>query len=175
MGEKYRYSLIDLAERLEIRNHVRFIDKYLTKEEVITYLHLSDMYLTPYLSKEQAVSGTLAYAMGCGRVIVSTPYQYAQEVLGGGRGMLADFKDADSIAFCIQTVLDNPLRKKEMETRTLVVGRTMMWANVAERYAELCLHLLEDTGIQQHKRLAQPLLSHSPHRRIMRRGGMESV
>ncbi len=98
MGESYRQSLMDLAEGLGVRDNVRFVDKYLTKEEVIKYLHLSDIYLTPYLSKEQAVSGTLAYAVGCGRVVVSTPYRYAQEMLGDGRGMLAEFRDSDSLA-----------------------------------------------------------------------------
>jgi len=168
MGENYRHSLMDLAGSLGIRNHVRFIDKYLTKEEVITYLHLSDIYLTPYLSKEQAVSGTLAYAMGCGRVIISTPYRYAQEMLGGGRGMLADFKDSASMAFCIRTVLNDPSRKKEMEMRTLAVGRTMMWANVADSYAELCTHILDDRGTG----LCQS--AHS-HLRIIRQEGVRLV
>jgi glycosyltransferase involved in cell wall biosynthesis len=168
MGENYRQSLMDLTERLGIQNHVRFIDRYLTKEEVITYLHLSDIYLTPYLSNEQAVSGTLAYAMGCGRVSVSTPYRYAQEMLGDGRGMLANFKDSDSIAFCIQTVLDNPVRKKEMEMRTLAVGRTMTWTNVADRYVELCTDILEDAEIRQHKHLGLQLRqpAHSPLRLV---------
>ena len=130
---------------------IRFIDKYLTKKEVITYLHLSDIYLTPYLSKEQAVSGTLAYAMGCGRVIVSTPYRYAEEMLGGGRGMLAGFRDSDSMASCIRTVLGNPVRKKEMEKRTLAVGRTMTWTTVAGQYAELCLNIIQPVHLLKAK------------------------
>ena len=111
MGESYRQNLMDLAENLGVQDNVQFIDKYLTKEEVMTYLNLSDIYMTPYLSKEQAVSGTLAYAVGCGRVIVSTPYRYAQEMLGGGRGMLAEFSDADSLASCISYILENPIHK----------------------------------------------------------------
>ena len=144
MGESYRQSLMDLAESLGVRENVRFVDKYLTKEEVIKYLHLSDMYLTPYLSKEQAVSGTLAYAVGCGRVVVSTPYRYAQEMLGDGRGMLAEFRDSDSLAECMSYVLRNPLRKKEMELKTLAVGRTMTWDNVASRYTKLFIKITEE-------------------------------
>ncbi len=147
-GESYRQTLVDLAERLGVKEHIRFIDKYLTKEEVMTYLQLSDMYLTPYLSKEQAVSGTLAYAMGSGRVIISTPYRYAQEMLGGGRGLLAEFRDADSIASCIRTVLNYPLRKQEMERKTMAVGRTMTWTNVAHRYAWLCTQIIADKAVQ---------------------------
>ncbi|MEN6566080.1 MAG: glycosyltransferase family 4 protein [Veillonellales bacterium] len=162
MGESYRQSLMDLAENLGIREHVRFIDKYLTKEEVITYLQLSDMYLTPYLSKEQAVSGTLAYAMGYGRVIISTPYPYAQEMLGSGRGLLAQFRDADSLAACMRTVLGDPSRKKEMERKTMAAGREMTWENVAGRYAELCSSTLGKRNSQLEKERRLPL--HSPEK-----------
>ncbi len=144
MGESYRKNLMNLAERLGVQDNIRFVDKYLTKAEVMTYLNLSDIYMTPYLSKEQAVSGTLAYAVGCGRVIVSTPYRYAQEMLGDGRGMLAEFSDADSLASCIRFVLENPLRKKEMETKTLILGKTMAWSNVAKRYTQLFTNVAKD-------------------------------
>jgi glycosyltransferase involved in cell wall biosynthesis len=167
MGEKYRQSLIDLAQSLGVQDNIRFIDKYLTKDEVITYLHLSDMYLTPYLSKEQAVSGTLAYAMGCGRVIVSTPYRYAEEMLGGGRGMLAEFKDSDSMASCIRTVLGNPVGKKEMEMKTLAVGLKMAWSTVADQYAQLCMDII---------RPVQSLLQKShPHLRVCKRHVMRVI
>jgi Glycosyltransferase len=142
-GEGYRQSLVDLAARLGVGEHVRFIDKYLTKQEIITYLQMSDMYLTPYLSAEQAVSGTLAYAVGYGRVAISTPYRYAKEMLGDGRGLLTRFRDADSLAACIRTVLDNPSQKREMEMSTLAVGRTMTWEQVAKRYNELCASLAD--------------------------------
>ena len=161
MGESYRQSLLDLAQKLGVQDNVRFIDKYLTKQEVITYLHLSDMYLTPYLSKEQAVSGTLAYAMGCGRVIISTPYRYAEEMLGEGRGLLAGFKDADSMAGCIRTVLGNPTEKAAMERKTLTVGRSMIWAAVATQYAELSVNIIGTAGnrAQQNAwRLVRPAL-----------------
>ena len=142
MGEKYRQSLMDLAQSLGVRDNVRFIDKYLTKKEVVTYLNMSDIYLTPYLSKEQAVSGTLAYATGCGRVIVSTPYRYAEEMLAGGRGLLAQFKNSDSMASCIRSVLGNPAQKNEMERKTLIMGRKMTWPRVAGQYAQLCMNII---------------------------------
>ncbi len=145
MGESYRQELMDLAENLGVQDNVQFIDKYLTKEEVMTYLNMSDIYMTPYLSKEQAVSGTLAYAVGCGRVIVSTPYRYAQEMLGDGRGMLAEFSDTDSLASCINYILENPLHKKEMESKTLTLGQTMSWANVAESYTQLFINLAQQS------------------------------
>ncbi len=140
MGESYRQDLMDLAESLGVQDNVQFIDKYLTKAEVMTYLHMSDIYMTPYLSKEQAVSGTLAYAVGCGRVIVSTPYRYAQEMLGDGRGMLAEFSNTESLASCIRYILNNPFHKKGMETKTLMLGQTMTWPHVAESYTQLFIN-----------------------------------
>ena len=142
-GESYRESLIALARRLNIRNNIHLIDEYLTNEEVMTYLKLSDIYMTPYLSKEQAVSGTLAYAVGCGRVVISTPYRYAQELLGNGRGMLAEFRDSDSLASCIRNVLQNPIQKREMEKKTLAVGQTMTWDKVAGCYTKLIFSIIE--------------------------------
>ena len=143
-GESYRQSLKDLAQELGVRDHVRFVDKYLTKLEVIQYLNLSDIYMTPYLSREQAVSGTLAYAVGCGRVVVSTPYRYAQEILGEGRGMIAQFRDSNSLASCIGHILHNPLEKKEMERKTLAVGRMMTWDKVAGSYIQLFSKIIEE-------------------------------
>jgi len=141
-GEAYREKLVDLVDRLGIQEHVRFVDKYLTKDEIINYLQLSDIYMTPYLGREQAVSGTLAYAVGYGRVIVSTPYRYAVEMLSEGRGLLAEFCDSDSLAEQISYVLENPEAKREMERRTLSVGRTMMWGNVANQYTKLFIDII---------------------------------
>lgn len=137
-GEAYRKSLLKLAAKLGVSDHVRFVDKYLTKKELISYLQASDIYLTPYISAEQAVSGTLAYAIGYGRAVVSTPYRYAQEMLGNGRGLLGEFKDADSLASCIRLILDNPVEKAAMERKTLKLGAAMTWENVADRYQKLC-------------------------------------
>jgi glycosyltransferase involved in cell wall biosynthesis len=146
-GETYREKLIKLTESLGVSDHVKFVDKYLSKDEIIQYLQLSDIYMTPYLGKDQAVSGTLAYAVGYGRVIVSTPYSYAKEMLADGRGLLAEFKDSDSLAKHIKYVLDNPEAKKEMEKRTLSLGRTMMWDNVAAHYAKLFIDTIAKTEL----------------------------
>jgi glycosyltransferase involved in cell wall biosynthesis len=136
-GEVYRQTLIDLVSQLGLDEHVKFVNKLLTQEEVIQSLVMSDIYMTPYLGREQAVSGTLAYGIGYGRVIVSTPYRYAEEMLAGGRGLLAKFRDAASLEACLLELLENPQRKTEMEARTLALGRTMMWSEIAQRYATL--------------------------------------
>ena len=136
-GENYRNALVRMVKELKIEDNVMFIDKYLNKEEIVRYLKMSDIYMTPYLSKDQAVSGTLAYAVGCGRLVVSTPYSYAREMLSEGRGLLTKFKDYESIAECIEYVLDNPDEKKKMEDATDEMGKTMMWDQVAQQYKEL--------------------------------------
>ncbi|WP_235560887.1 glycosyltransferase family 4 protein [Bacillus sp. FJAT-28004] len=137
VGEVYRKKLTDLVEKLDLQQHVTFVDKHLTQEEVVQSLVLSDIYMTPYLGKDQAVSGTLAFGIGYGRVIVSTPYRYAVEMLADGRGLLADFHDSKSLENHILNILDNPDLKVEMENNTLALGSTMMWNEVAKSYAVL--------------------------------------
>jgi len=145
-GEDYRRSLEEMVATMGIDDNVIFVDKYLKKEEIVRYLKLSDIYLTPYLNRDQAVSGTLAYAVGYGRVIVSTPYRYAKEMLSQGRGLLAKFRDPESIASCIEYVLDHPEEKEKMEMRTLAKGKTMTWQNVAGQYQALFASILKQTA-----------------------------
>lgn len=133
-GEAYRDSLEKKVRELRLENNVRFVNKYLTKEEIVRGLQLSDIYMTPYLNRDQAVSGTLAYAAGYGRVIVSTPYLYAEEMLADGRGLLAEFKDARSLGDAINFLIEHPEKRKEMEAKTLCFGKTMRWDAVADRY-----------------------------------------
>ena len=148
-GEAYRQGLEEKVRRLGLTDNVRFVNKYLTKEEIVRNLKMSDIYMTPYLNKDQAVSGTLAYAAGYGRVIVSTPYSYAREMLSGGRGLLTEFHDAGSIARQIEFVLSHPEEKLLMEQRTLEIGKTMMWKTVAEHYMALFTGILQQPEIPQ--------------------------
>lgn len=145
-AENYRKTLETMVKELHIQDNVRFVNKYLTKGEIVSYLNLSDIYLTPYLNKDQAVSGTLAYAVGYGRVIVSTPYSYAKEMLSRGRGLLAEFKDSKSIADRIEYVLNNPVEKKKMEQRTLKTGESMTWENVGAEYKRLFVDVINEYG-----------------------------
>ncbi|NHN30222.1 glycosyltransferase family 4 protein [Paenibacillus agricola] len=137
VGEVYRQKLTELVAMLGLGRNVLFVDKHLTQEEVVQSLVLSDIYLTPYLGKDQAVSGTLAYGIGYGRVVISTPYRYAVEMLADGRGLLADFHDSTSLEAHILNILDHPELKAEMEKKTLALGSTMMWSEVAKSYAVL--------------------------------------
>ena len=142
-GISYRNKLEELVEKLNLGENVKFINKYLSKDEIIQYLQLSDIYLTPYMEKDQAVSGTMAYAVGYGKVIVSTPYLYAKEMLADGRGLLAEFNNPDSMADCIKYIIQNPDKKARMERNTIKIGRTMYWDKVAKRYTEMFLNIIK--------------------------------
>lgn len=143
-GEAYRHKLEEIVRERKLEDHVRFVNKYLTREEIIRYLKMSDIYMTPYLGKEQAVSGTLAYAVGYGRVVVSTPYPYAQEMLADGRGLLAEFGNAESLAKQLNFLLEHPEEKRRMEQKTELLGEGMMWDQVAKKYGELLTMVSRD-------------------------------
>lgn len=144
-GEAYRQKLEKLVEELDLQENVKFINKYLSKDEIIEYLQLSDIYMTPYLGKDQAVSGTMAYAVGYGKAIISTPYLYAQEMLSGGRGLLAEFGSPDSLAEGIQSIIKNPGKRAQMERNTLRLGCTMYWDKVASCYFEVFHNILKSS------------------------------
>ena len=136
-GESYRESLVAMVRQYGLHYNVQLIDKYLDFDEVVSYLAATDIYLTPYLNPAQIVSGTLAYAVGCGKAIVSTPYLYAQELLAHNRGFLCDFRDASSIASRLNMLLDDPALRRATERRAYRFGRQMTWPNVAMQYGRL--------------------------------------
>ncbi len=136
-GESYRESLHALIAEYGLQQHVALVDHYLEFDELVNYLGATDIYLTPYLNPVQIVSGTLAYAVGCGKAIVSTPYLYAKEVLAHGRGFLAKFRDAGSIAGNVTALLDDPDLRSATERRAYRFGRQMTWPHVALEYGML--------------------------------------
>lgn len=136
-GESYRNMLSETIDRLGLQDKVRFNNRFLSLNELVRYLCATDVYVTPYLNKDQIVSGTLAYALGCGKAICSTPYLYAEEVLADGRGILVDFSSPDSIAKHVINILDNPELKKSLEDAAYRYGRRAAWFNVAIDYLDL--------------------------------------
>ncbi len=140
-GESYRESLMARVREFGLHYNVQLVDKYLEYDEVVSYLAATDIYLTPYLNPAQIVSGTLAYAVGCGKAIVSTPYLYAQELLDHNRGFLCDFRDADSIALRLNMLLDDPALRRATERRAYRFGRQMTWPHVAAEYGQLFTEL----------------------------------
>ena len=136
-GESYRESLQERIAEYGLQKNVKLVDKYLDFDELIAYLAATDIYLTPYLNRDQIVSGTLAYAVGLGKAVVSSPYLYAQELLADGRGCLAPFRDPAAIARALGDLLDDPLMRRAIERRAYRFGRQMTWPHVARAYARV--------------------------------------
>ena len=146
-GESYRNMLTDIISDLGIEDNVRFNNRFLSLGELVRYLCATDVYVTPYLNKDQISSGTLAYALGCGKATLSTPYLYAEEVLADGRGLLIDFESPDSIAESVIRLLEDKELKESLESAAYRYGRRAAWFNVAISYLDLFDRILRRSGI----------------------------
>jgi len=141
-GEKYRKKLMQLVYDLDLEKFVRFHNRFLSKRELIKYLQATDVYVTPYISPNQISSGTLIYALGAGKAVISTPYLHAQEVLAKGRGLFCKFRDSASITDCLNKLSDETLRKN-LEVKAYKYSRRFLWPNVAEEYVKLFSQTLQ--------------------------------
>lgn len=142
-GDAYRNSLHQLVNRLGLDAHVRFDNKYVDDEELIRYILAADIFITPYTSPAQITSGTLSYAVGAGKAVISTPYWHAEELLADGRGRLVPFNDARAMAREIMYLLENEQEYNAMRKRAYQYGRRMIWCEVGRRYHELFDRVLQ--------------------------------
>jgi glycosyltransferase involved in cell wall biosynthesis len=133
-GEQYRIYLERLARELAVERNVIFHNRFVTLEELVEFIGGTDIYITPYCSEAQAVSGTLAYALGAGKAVISTPYWYAQEMLADGRGVLVPFNNPSAIAEKTIELLSNEAERHAMRKRAYLHGRAMVWREVARAY-----------------------------------------
>ncbi len=136
-GEAYRNSLQRAVDRLGLRDHVRFVNRYVSLDELVTYLRATDVYVTPYLNEDQISSGTLAYAVACGKAVISTPYWYARELLANDRGALVPFRDWRTLAFWLAELLAHDGARRYLGRRAYRFGRRMTWARSAAAYEKL--------------------------------------
>lgn len=143
-GESYREMLLSLVDELGLRDHVRFYNRYLSMTELLRFLQATDIYVMPYLNPHQIASGTLAYAVACGKAVVATPFVYAREMLGEGRGLLARFRDAPSIATAANDLLDTPALKEQVELAAYNHGRRMHWPAVGVSYGRLYRRVIDE-------------------------------
>jgi glycosyltransferase involved in cell wall biosynthesis len=142
-GETYRNTLERAAEDLGMTDHIAFVNEYLTQRDIVGYLLASDVYVTPYLDPNQITSGTLAYALGAGKAIVSTPYLHAVEALADERGIIVPFRDSAAIGDAVRRILGDPELKKWLERRAYAYGRETAWPAVGRRVLALTQHVLE--------------------------------
>jgi len=135
-GESYRLKLERLAEDRGVTGNVIFYNRFVTLGELTDFIGAADIYVTPYLNEAQITSGTLAYAFGAGKAVISTPYLYAQELLAEERGVLVPFRDSNAITEGVTRLLSNPALMAGMRKRAWKLGREMIWPVVADRYME---------------------------------------
>ena len=161
-GEDYRNSLHIRAKELGVSEHIVFHDRFVADEDLLDFIGAADVYITPYQNEAQIISGTLAYALGMGKAVVSTPYWHAQELLADDRGRLVPFRDPVVLAREVIDLLDHPDELHAIQQRAYTYGRKMIWSDVGRRYldtfaAAKCQrlrknvpeHLLEPLGLRQ--------------------------
>ena len=173
-GEDYRLSLHHRAKELGVGDNIVFHDRFLERDELLEIIRAADIYVTPYLNEAQVVSGTLAYAVGAGKAVVSTPYWHAQEMLADGRGRLVPFKDAKALSQEINQLLDFPEERLKLRRAAYDYSRPMVMKEMGRRYLALFsqakaqharardLPALDTLG-QQEQRLPQINLNHLRH------------
>ena len=161
-GEDYRNSLHLRAKELGVSEHIVFHDRFVADEDLLEFIGAADVYITPYPNEAQIISGTLAYALGMGKAVVSTPYWHAQELLADDRGRLVPFRDPVALAREVIDLLDHPDELHAIQQRAYTYGRKMIWSDVGRRYLDTFAeakcrrlrknvpeHLLEPLGLRQ--------------------------
>jgi glycosyltransferase involved in cell wall biosynthesis len=143
-GETYRLMLEARARQLGVDEHVMFHDRFVEQDELNEFLGAADVYVTPYLNPEQSTSGTLAYAVGSGLAVISTPYVYAREMLSDDRGVLVPYRDADAISIAVRALLGDDERRDALRSRAASHGRSMQWPAVADCYHQTFARAVRD-------------------------------
>lgn len=135
-GEKYRDGLKQLAEANGVRSQVQFYNQFVELDDLLEFLGAADIYITPYLNPAQITSGTLAYSVGVGKAVISTPYWHAEELLADERGRLVPFGDAEAIADEVLNLLNDEPARHAMRKRAYLMGRGMTWETIISEYAD---------------------------------------
>jgi glycosyltransferase involved in cell wall biosynthesis len=143
-GDAYRIMLQQLVRKLDIGEHVIFQNRFVELKELCEFLGIADIYVTPYLEEAQITSGTLAYAMGTGKAIISTPYWYATEMLADGRGRIVPFRNPDAIAEQIIDLLNNDIERHAMRKKAYTFSREAIWKEVSRKYLQVFSEVLKN-------------------------------
>jgi hypothetical protein len=161
-GETYRESLVDLARKLGVEQHVRLIDEYTDTAKLVDYLQATDVYLTPYLNPVQITSGTLSYAAALGCAVVSTPYWHAEELLANGNGRLVSFGDSEAISAEVLDLLADDAGRRAQREKMYACSRETIWSAFAER----ALRTLGEAMAPAHRSSAPAVLDRTSRARV---------
>jgi glycosyltransferase involved in cell wall biosynthesis len=159
-GETYRESLQARAVELGVAEKVVFDDRFMDNKLLIEFLSTADIFITPYVNREQIVSGVLSYALGAGKAIVSTPYRYAEEMLADGRGRLVPFRDGGAIGREVIDLLSNDIERQAMRKRAYDFARNMVWSGVGAEYLKLFREIRRERAVRPRSYQAKPLTAH---------------
>jgi len=143
-GEEYRIFLTRLVNDLKLQNHVLLINKFVNQKELFKYLHACDIYITPYLNEAQITSGTLAYAVGVGTAVVSTPYWHAAELLSDDKGMLFDFNNSAMLENILTELLDKPEKRMQIRRNAYEYGKGITWPKTGDKYRLLAMEVAQE-------------------------------
>ena len=169
-GDKYRASPQALAKEVGVESQVMFHNRFVSPEEMVEFIGAADIYITPYRHEAQVVSGTLAYALGAGKAIISTPYWHAIELLDDRRGALVPFQNPDAIAQKTIELLDTPAIRHAMRKRAYLFAREMIWKRVAQGYMESFSRVrsdrMENPHVQFSARVTNKLLNQLPELKL---------
>jgi len=169
-GDQYRAYLQALAKEVGVESNVIFHNRFVSPEEMVEFIGAADIYITPYRHEAQVVSGTLAYALGAGKAIISTPYWHAIELLDDRRGALVPFQDPGAIARKTVELLDTPAIRHAMRKRAYLFAREMVWKRVAQGYMESFARVrsdrMESPHVQFSARVTQKTLNQLPELKL---------
>src|SRR5207253_5607901 len=169
-GDRYRSYLQTLAKDLGVESQVIFHNRFVSPEEMVEFIGAADIYITPYRHEAQVVSGTLAYALGAGKAIISTPYWHAIELLDDRRGALVPFQNPGAIAHKTVELLDTPAVRHTMRKRAYLFAREMVWKRVAQGYMESFVRVRSDRmvspKVQFSARLTEKSLGQLPELKL---------
>jgi predicted GH43/DUF377 family glycosyl hydrolase len=154
-GEEYRNRLVEMIENLGLDDNVAFFNQYLRQKDIIELLLATDIYVTPYLDPNQITSGTLSYALGAGKAVISTPYLHATEALADERGILVGFREPDQLADGINAILDDHELKARLEHNAYAYANEFTWPKTGKRFLEV-LRELEATAPAKRPTRARP-------------------
>jgi glycosyltransferase involved in cell wall biosynthesis len=143
IGEEYRNSLENLVMKHSLQDNVMFINRFVDYERLLEFLLMSDIYISPYRHREQIVSGTLTYALACGKAVISTPYWYAEELLADDCGVLVPFKSPDEITQTLKALLGDEVKRNRFRKNAYDKGRNMIWSKVASKYTKIFRKAIE--------------------------------
>jgi len=136
-GDLYREKLKEQIKSLNLEKNVIFHNKFVDSDILVKYIKTSTIYSIPYLNREQITSGTLAYAIGSGAAVVSTPFWHAEELLAEGRGVLVPFRDSESLAREINMLLTDSEKRQNMRKKAYDYARSMIWSEVAKSHLKI--------------------------------------